>query len=269
MTTLKSMIPYRIARQLIANDGSETLEIEWCSLDTASHRVKYLRIERQSTIPITLPHFSVKYSDSNNYINIDSLMPIDIMVRVETESIVLLSSAVTDLTENNFYVYFINMYCEKNKVDKKWWDYPDDSGDLKLLKLSSGTLRESSSLINPVVSFEWDSHIAPNFNYVYIPSFNRYFFVNDISFVMNNLWVMRLSVDVLNTYKDNIKSLDAFVDRQENLYDSMIADDKFPLKFERKTTTKTITPTTDIFPTSESRKNFVITTISTQGLQEE
>lgn len=113
----------------------------------------------------------------------------------------------------------INLYqntAEPNRVDKT--DFIRPVGTL------SGALRDESSITDVTITFESES--VPTFNYVYIPVFNRYYFVNDITSVKYKLWQMSLSVDPLMTYKDAILSCSGFVDRNENDYNPNIIDKK-------------------------------------------
>lgn len=117
----------------------------------------------------------------------------------------------------------INTYknsAESNRVDKT--NYLTSNGTLQ------GVLREQTSITNVVVTFESSS--VPEFNYVYIPQFKRYYFVNNISSIRYHLWEMNLEVDTLMTYKDAILACSAFIDRNENEFDEKIVDRKYPAR---------------------------------------
>ena len=78
----------------------------------------------------------------------------------------------------------------------------------------TGTLRGETNVINPEILIE---HTNPTgFNYAYIPEFNRYYFINEFTAVRNGLWRARLAVDVLETYKTQIKQMPAIIDKQQN-----------------------------------------------------
>lgn len=110
----------------------------------------------------------------------------------------------------------INFYknlSEKNKIGKKL-----------INKLSlNGNLREESSVTNPTILFE-HSNISV-YNYVYIPDFNRYYFVSEITNVRNGLWRVSLSVDVLESFKKDILNLSCIIDKQQNQSYSNNIDD--------------------------------------------
>lgn len=83
----------------------------------------------------------------------------------------------------------------------------------------TGTLRQPTSIIDPVVTVELAT--PTGFNYVYIPDFNRYYFVKGIVSEKNTLVSIAMHVDVLMSYKTEIMSAQAIVKRQEykfNLY---------------------------------------------------
>lgn len=116
--------------------------------------------------------------------------------------------------------YFpINIYrnsAEDNRVDKTEY--------LTLIGTINGALRNSDSVIDLSLTLEYNGF--PNFNYVHIPMFGRYYYIVDIVSVRTNLWEISLVVDVLMTYKDSIKKLNVFVDRNEFQYNRNIIDKK-------------------------------------------
>lgn len=77
----------------------------------------------------------------------------------------------------------------------------------------SGTLRTSTSVTRPV--FTVTNKNVVDKNYCYIPDFNRYYYITDITSANNNSWIISCEVDVLMSYKDSIKKLNVVIDRQE------------------------------------------------------
>lgn len=49
------------------------------------------------------------------------------------------------------------------------------------------------------------------YNYCYIPDFDRYYFISNITSVRTNLWRIDCSVDVLMSYQAEILNLDVIV----------------------------------------------------------
>lgn len=78
----------------------------------------------------------------------------------------------------------------------------------------TGTLRGETNVVNPEIMIE---HANPTgYNYAFIPEFNRYYFINEFTAIRNGLWRVRLVVDVLETYKSQIKQMPAIIDKQQN-----------------------------------------------------
>ena len=92
---------------------------------------------------------------------------------------------------------------EKNKIGKSI------SRELTM----NGNLRDECSVINPTILVEHSN--LSNYNYVYIPEFNRYYFITEMTIVRNNLWRISLKVDVLESFKFNILNLSCIVDKQQ------------------------------------------------------
>lgn len=78
----------------------------------------------------------------------------------------------------------------------------------------TGLLNDSFNVLTPVVRFRTRTPV--NFNYVYIDSLNRYYFVSEIS-QDGDVCTVRLKVDVLMTYKDKILASSATLTKGENV----------------------------------------------------
>lgn len=74
----------------------------------------------------------------------------------------------------------------------------------------SGTLRDQCDVLNPELLVKTD---VRNFNYVYIEEFKRYYYVKDITQYRQGMWVCKLKVDVLMSYKDSILEFSGVVSR--------------------------------------------------------
>lgn len=106
---------------------------------------------------------------------------------------------------------------EFNTVDKT----------LSELVTLSGTLREQSSIIDPVINISDIDNYIGSANYAYIPEFNRYYFIMNIDSVRENLWRISFHVDVLHTYREQIRGNSAIIERNENEYDLKLNDGLF------------------------------------------
>lgn len=121
-------------------------------------------------------------------------------------------TAVTD----EFTMYFYKSTAEKNRMDK--------SAYLTEIIQSTGTLRRATSIISP--EFEFIYNKVPDFNYVYIPNFNRYYFIDNIVSLRNNVWTLSLSVDVLMSFKEQIKECNGFIARNEFEFNDYLIDNR-------------------------------------------
>lgn len=86
---------------------------------------------------------------------------------------------------------------------------------LKNEKTINGTLREETSIINPIIIVNNESPIR--YNYVYIPEFRRYYYINNVESVRNNIWKLYLQVDPLMSFKGDILALKVVVEKQSLL----------------------------------------------------
>lgn len=91
----------------------------------------------------------------------------------------------------------------------------------------TGSLKDQTSIINPTIIV--DSPSVPSGNYARIDAFGRYYFITDISSVRNNLWEIKMHVDVMQTYETQIKNTTQMIDRQEFSYNDYIQDNLVPL----------------------------------------
>ena len=113
----------------------------------------------------------------------------------------------------------IELYTNNSEVEKL-------VKDLITLQTLEGTLRESTSILNPTIKIEGLTDIE-KINYMYIPEFGRYYFVNDIRSIRNNLFEISAHVDVLMTYAEQIKQQKAVIRRQENVWNTYLDDGTF------------------------------------------
>lgn len=99
-----------------------------------------------------------------------------------------------------------------------------------------GTLRNESSIINP--SFIIEHSNPSNYNYCYISDFGRYYFINNITVIRNNLWRVDCNVDVLMSFSTEILNLDVIV---SNLSDGENEQNTYFSGEQWQTTVKTKT----------------------------
>ena len=88
-------------------------------------------------------------------------------------------------------------------------------------------LLSPSGVLSPVLEINLGVNNYPNYNYAYIPNFNRYYWISD--WVNDGpLWRCSLNVDVLASYKTAIGNTNLYVLRAANSYDGDIIDTLYP-----------------------------------------
>lgn len=158
-------------------------------------------------------------------------------------------------------IILYRMSCEVNRVDK--------SNYISKIVTLNGTLREVCSITQPSIDFfltnqiltpdndmstivdsseevldggnvsntqRYDIGVLVNkiisCNYMYIPTFNRYYFIDDIISVRNNLWRIVAHVDVLMSFKKEIMQQNLLINRNEYDYDLFLIDNRIPSKLD-------------------------------------
>ena len=89
------------------------------------------------------------------------------------------------------------------------------SKSITLIKEIDAELKDANDVISPTLKIQrfkdWEK-----VNYIYIKSFNRYYYVNTIKQLLGNTILLECSVDVLMSNKDAIRNLTCIIDKQEN-----------------------------------------------------
>lgn len=112
---------------------------------------------------------------------------------------------------------------EKNKIGKS----------LTTVDVLEGSIKGESSIINPTILIEYNNPTA--FNYVYIDAFGRYYFVNDVVAVRNNLLRVSLTVDVLQSFAAAILAQNVIIDKNTANYDLYLPDENLLTLVKTKT----------------------------------
>lgn len=93
-------------------------------------------------------------------------------------------------------------------------------------------LKDETSVLNPVLMMEFDaynSEFVVEHTYAYIPKWDRYYFVDDIS-SKDNLWLVSLSVDEMGTYRQDIINSNQYIERASGIYNNNVVDDLYVTK---------------------------------------
>ncbi len=112
----------------------------------------------------------------------------------------------------------------KNKVDKV---------------LTSGTvldcaLKENTSIINPTFIVVQSSvgSLATQ-NYCYVGEWQRYYFINNIEVMTGGRIALHCSIDVLMSWRSQIKNIRTFISRNEYRNNKYFLDEQVPIRSER------------------------------------
>lgn len=122
----------------------------------------------------------------------------------------------------------------------------------------TGNLKEESSVLDPEFEIESANDLS-QVNYIWITDFHRYYYVTNITSVTNRLWRFTCHVDVLMTYKPQIKAHEAVIARQEGLYNLYLNDSEtFKVLQKRKIVQKN-------FPNGFSGSSYVLLFMGDNG----
>lgn len=90
-------------------------------------------------------------------------------------------------------IRFYKMNDNRNVIGKKLGGYVSTFVKLKY---------QDMNVSNPVFMLKFIEY--PNYNYLHIPTLKRYYFIDDIIVKTDNTFELRCSVDVLESFKDDI-----------------------------------------------------------------
>lgn len=101
---------------------------------------------------------------------------------------------------------------------------PEDSG-----VAMEGVLKEPSSMLNPSIKFNIGTESPNNYNYAYIPVFDRYYWIADWNWD-SGFWIASMKVDVMASWKNSIGASTQYVLRSSHSSDGTITDSLYPCK---------------------------------------
>ena len=90
---------------------------------------------------------------------------------------------------------------------------------LTQIKSVEANLKNDVSVINPTFILYYTDNILQS-NYCFIPKFNRYYFIDEIVPITGDRCIVKCRVDVLESFKDDIKSLTVILDKSQSIYKS-------------------------------------------------
>ena len=90
---------------------------------------------------------------------------------------------------------------------------------LTQIKSVEAQLKNDVSIINPTLVLNYTANILDS-NYCFIPKFNRYYFIDEIIPITGDRCIVKCRVDVLESFKEDIKSLTVILDKSQSIYKS-------------------------------------------------
>lgn len=128
---------------------------------------------------------------------------------------------------NSITCYLYRNFAEPNRVFKDNYISNANATEFGInsgLQIS-GTFKENIDFTNPSITIEYNGDFIFNYIRIAFPSGSKYYFINKITCVRYNIYVIDCTVDVLMTYKTLIYNRGmGFVERNEFVYNDFIPD---------------------------------------------
>lgn len=112
---------------------------------------------------------------------------------------------------------------------------------LQNLGTITGILKGDASIMSPSFILESDANYLTDINYLYWSESGRYYFIDDIQVITGGRTVLHCSVDVLESFKTQIKAQTAIIDKQQELANMYFNDGSFKRESREFYTIKTFT----------------------------
>lgn len=109
-----------------------------------------------------------------------------------------------------------------------------------VVKTVSANMKDDTSIINPQFELSRiDITSLKGLNYIHVAELGRYYYISNITMGIGGIVILECNIDVLMSYKDNIRALSCVVARNENLYNVYLDDEKFNIYKVPRIQTKT------------------------------
>lgn len=152
---------------------------------------------------------------------------------------------------------FYQNNAEDSKVNKE--------NDLVKIYECNIIFKDSTSILNPIIKIVYNE--LPIFNYCYINTLNRYYYITNIVLTPNNFYVLYLSCDELMSFKNEIGNLEGLIARNEFEFDPNLNDNELIVdNTSQLALVENLTPQYNPFKQTVNTP-FIISTMSTTGVQ--
>ena len=110
-------------------------------------------------------------------------------------------------------------------------------------------MKEDTSIEDPTFILRTQSKVLTG-NYIYVPNLNRYYYINDYTLSHQRIYI-NCHVDVLMSFKKEIKQQNVIVARNTYLFNMYLDDHKY--KVQNRTAVRTV-----VFPSGFTGHNIVL-----------
>lgn len=87
---------------------------------------------------------------------------------------------------------------------------------------------DNIDILNPTIIISSDISALKEYNYVYLPNLNRYYFINGFTSLLGSRTELSLSVDVLMSWQSDILNMSVIADRSTNRGNRQMTDPLLP-----------------------------------------
>lgn len=106
---------------------------------------------------------------------------------------------------------------DDRKVDK----------DLTVLGEYNVVFKDDENIINPIIKLT-DSTISEDANYIYLSDLHRYYYIRKKTYSRQCIY-LECEVDVLYSYRNELRKMNAIISRNQRLYNLYLNDDKMEM----------------------------------------
>lgn len=122
-------------------------------------------------------------------------------------------------------IYFYKYYKELNRVDKVNY--------LESTYFMRGDFENAINYNNPVIIIEHNNPHNFTWNYCFIKDLNRYYFIENLTYLNYGVIKLELKQDLLMTFKDKLLENKGFVERNEFEFNPLIEDREINFKYNK------------------------------------
>ena len=125
----------------------------------------------------------------------------------------------------------------------------------QISSINNAKIINETDIVNPsiIVSRNFYDSLILKANYLYIDKLERYYYINNISFA-ESMVVIDCTVDVLMSYKKQIRNLTCTVTRNENLKNGYLNDDNYNIQAYKQVVCK-------MFPNAINQDSIILMTV--------